>query len=436
MPQPDDPPSSRGFASFAPADTPEMPDTFEPTVSVELEAEERLVLACARSVVFPSAPLPPADDVANIRWPYFVRRLIRHGLHCPAHRLVAASYAEVMPADALATLRGAVRQQAARSLVLTSALREIGGTMERAGIPYVVLKGLPLGQALYGDLVSRSCTDLDLLVAPDAFEAAGSVLGSLGFESAWELDPVRERACLRLAADMPLRRRADGVLIELHRRIDANPPAAGKRCARALLAGAAPVEVAGVAVPAVVGPPTLPYLAWHGGNHAWIRLTWLLDVALTMVRARPADLEEAWRAAKDIGSRRPLVLAWRLASDWLGVPVPEPARRAAAAPGITRLVERLTPAALGGGGRAPVGTAERRIAGLNWALALADGTVARAGILVRYPIAVQPDDARAVRLPSGLAWLYPVVRVGRLVVRTAATLPSSIRRDSAQFARS
>src|SRR5690606_22232735 len=136
---------------------------------------------------------------------------------------------------------------------------------------------------------------------------------------------------------LPLVREAGAILLELHRRIDVNPPTVGARCAELLLEAAEPSEAAGVRVPAVVGVMALPYLAWHGANHGWRRLVWLLDVARITRRAADGELERCWEAAESVAARRPLALAWRLGEAWLGVGVPGVARAEAVSPRTTRL---------------------------------------------------------------------------------------------------
>ena len=61
------------------------------------------------------------------------------------------------------------------------ALKRATGLLAAADIPCLVLKGLPLGQRLYGHPLARSAQDIDLLVAPRTFQAAERVL----LESGW-----------------------------------------------------------------------------------------------------------------------------------------------------------------------------------------------------------------------------------------------------------
>src|SRR5581483_12012348 len=43
----------------------------------------------------------------------------------------------------------------------------LSGEFERAGVPYVWLKGITLSQQLYGNPAARQSADLDLLVEPE-----------------------------------------------------------------------------------------------------------------------------------------------------------------------------------------------------------------------------------------------------------------------------
>ncbi len=64
---------------------------------------------------------------------------------------------------------------------LADALMPILEGMDRAGIPAMPVKGLVIADRLYGDLAARPCADLDVLVRPADYAAAGTVLHDLGF---------------------------------------------------------------------------------------------------------------------------------------------------------------------------------------------------------------------------------------------------------------
>ena len=70
-----------------------------------------------------------------------------------------------------------IRERTMRhGLAQLAALKRATGLLAAADIPCLVLKGLPLGQRLYGHPLARMARDIDLLVAPRTFQAAERML--------------------------------------------------------------------------------------------------------------------------------------------------------------------------------------------------------------------------------------------------------------------
>jgi hypothetical protein len=105
---------------------------------------------------------------------------------------------------------------AARTLALDLAAGEVYRALAAAGIDCMLLKGPAMAHRLYREAPGgRNYGDIDLLVAPWQFEAAGRVLTSLGFED--QLAGVRASEAARLA-ERPWRRAGAAYLVvDLHR---------------------------------------------------------------------------------------------------------------------------------------------------------------------------------------------------------------------------
>lgn len=105
---------------------------------------------------------------------------------------------------------------AARTLALDLAAGEVIRALAAAGIDCMLLKGPAMAHRLYREAPgSRNYGDIDLLVAPGQFDAAGRVLASLGFEDG--LAGVRASEAARLA-ERPWRRAgAAHLVVDLHR---------------------------------------------------------------------------------------------------------------------------------------------------------------------------------------------------------------------------
>ncbi|MCY4601814.1 MAG: nucleotidyltransferase family protein, partial [Acidobacteria bacterium] len=179
-------------------------------------------------------------------------------------------------ADALTRMR---QRDAVRGLRQLAAMHRIIAALDAAGIPSLVLKGLPLGQRAYGDPFAKRSIDVDLLVPEDVVPAAADVLRTLGW-----------RRVMPAFRETPLRRRwydsvqkedvftGGGAKVELHRRLFGNRFLFNPSFDR-VQAAAATVAIGTRCFRTLGDADQLLYLACHGALHFWYRLKWLCDFA-------------------------------------------------------------------------------------------------------------------------------------------------------------
>lgn len=101
------------------------------------------------------------------------------------HRLEGLLHADPVTAlllpDLAPTIQALARREVMAALALASLTREIAVRFEQAGIPMLVIKGIPLALQTTGSLTSRGRGDLDLLVDPRHLQDAVSLLETAGF---------------------------------------------------------------------------------------------------------------------------------------------------------------------------------------------------------------------------------------------------------------
>ena len=179
-------------------------------------------------------------------------------------------------AGGLARMR---QRDAVRGLRQFDATKRITAAFEAAGIPSLVLKGLPLAQRVYGDPFAKHSIDIDLLVPGDDFGAAADVLREAGWRQvtpAFRETPARMRWYAAVEKDHQFV--GAGGKVELHRRLLRNrflfdPPF------ELLDAGAVTVQVGAHRFRTLGDADQLLYLACHGSLDCWRRLKWLCDFA-------------------------------------------------------------------------------------------------------------------------------------------------------------
>lgn len=250
-----------------------------------------------------------------------------------AHHRVGALFLNGMRTGGLeapdpGVARGLVRQRrhevlaGARQIV---AMQRVVGALDAAGVPSLVLKGLPLGQRAYGSPFAKSSVDLDLLVPEDAFAAAARALGAAGWRRtmpSFRETPARMRWYDSVENHHVYAR--DRIRIELHRRLLANPflfdPPFDSLYSRALT-----VEIGMERFRTPGDSDHLLYLACHGMAHYWRRLKWLCDFA-ALLRAMEGDaVAEAAARSRTERLEHVLAAALGLCREHLQVEAPEAA---------------------------------------------------------------------------------------------------------------
>ena len=159
----------------------------------ELSKTAQLLLDCLKKN--PDCPrrstvcsLDPSDwnqllDLAAIQ-------RVRPLLH---HRLKAKHLDHLVPEAAKTALQNAYRETTLRNLHSYGELHHLGVTLDRANIPLLVLKGMFLAEAAYGNIGLREMEDIDLLVHPQHLPRIVEQLSTFGYDPAtpiYNIDPV------------------------------------------------------------------------------------------------------------------------------------------------------------------------------------------------------------------------------------------------------
>jgi hypothetical protein len=175
-------------------------------------------------------------------------------------------------------------------------LHDVVAALDTAGVHAVVLKGLPLGEQLYGNPFVRCSADIDLYVAARERQQAAAVLTARGWRRTDGGPPWHESWSIVCETTE--------YHLELHSRLVsdhlAHVGAPGPTSAM--------VVVGGVSVRAHVGDFVAPYLAVHLATHQLPPLLWLVDFATLWRSLTAADRARAVIAAG--GARLGRYLTW------------------------------------------------------------------------------------------------------------------------------
>lgn len=309
------------------------------------------------------------------------------------------------------------RRDVLRGMRQLDAMRRVTGGLAAHGIPSLTLKGLPLGQRLYGDPFAKSSIDVDLLVPDRAFTAASRVLRRLGWRCAspnFRQTPARMRWYDAVEKEHVYV--GSGTRIELHGRLLANPFLFNPTFDN-LDAGALTVAIGGERFRTMGHADKLLYLACHGSWHYWQRLKWLCDIAGLLRKMDVESAEEAAVRAREWRLEDFVAVALRLCREHLQVASAEPVAamlrdrwRVRLSVGLSRHTWTPPRAELLQLARKAMMRIVRVVIGGGVRYSLHEAR----GLFIRY------RDFSRVDLPDRLFWLYVLVRpvlLGLRVVR-------------------
>jgi hypothetical protein len=339
----------------------------------------------------------------------------RHRLtHLLFHHLNQSAN-ELVPASVLESLREAFNRNARRSLLLSAELREVHALFTQAGIAALAYKGPVLGQQLYGNVALREMSDLDVLVERHNVTAARDLLIDRGYYSLPAAVGIPDRLALSWDCNLILIRDQPRQIFELHWAL-----AAGRYTFPLPFAEAwnrkHEVLLSGTRLPTFSAEDQLLILCFHGSRHMWECIEWIAGVA-ELIRSEVVDWDELWRRAERLRSRHRLMLGLKLATDLLDAPVPDEMFRRSSAP--PKAFDAVSKALFNGSAASTNGSARPFH---SFQVALSDGM--RSKLRYMFYSAFEPakEDYFALRLPSALYPLYPLIRPLRLARSYGARL--------------
>jgi hypothetical protein len=232
----------------------------------------------------------------------FLALVRSHGLLLIANH-VLAPYRAYFPTEFWSEWDAAVKRLVLNHVRLAKIAVDIHRAFASASITHVFLKGPVLAEALFPGQVLRTCTDIDVLVAPRDLSRADVHLRELGYA------PVSAQGSSGSALgkkDVIYRRADRPHPIELHTRTH-DLELLFER-GESLESVIRPQAFHGEAMPVLADVPNAIYLALHGAKHHWSSFRWLMDLAVlfpqkelswatTMVRAQELHLEKPLREA-------------------------------------------------------------------------------------------------------------------------------------------
>jgi len=278
--------------------------------------ELRLTLALLRAALGSPPSLPTVAK--PIDWAIFVATLERHRVGAFLYRQARPRLEAACPGLVVQQIREIANAVNQRALNQAAEQIRLMKALGAGGVDVKTVKGLVLGQRLYGQLGTRHVGDIDLWVQPADVARADLLLRAAGLTRSrpdLPLTPLQFKKFVQLKPEFEYRGVSRSLRVELLWRLEGLPDhhVPWKEAATSTIGG---YELRTL-------PPQVDalYLLQHGARHGWFRLFWLVDAALLL-----RDPKIHWPAvmiqARQLGLERPVLQAAALVETLFGISRP------------------------------------------------------------------------------------------------------------------
>ena len=379
----------------------------------QLNPERRLLGAVAGADWRPKAQRHwDADLLQQVDWALIPELAQRNKMCC----MMAAALREAewpgVPADVRAELERMESGCHRRAMLQWSLLIQITRAAQKASLRFLTLKGPALGALLFERPFLRESSDLDILVAPEAWERFTELLHSIGLEkmTIGNLSSFQERFLRNYNHHDNYIHSDTGVHIECHFQMQRNRGLYRTDFDR-LWREHITVEAGGEKVPLLCREEQLHYLGVHGAGHQWFRWHWLADV-MALVNSADENFVQSARKRAEKQGNQDLFDSCFFLTEWIGgytLPpsICEQVENNQAAMKIARRAFQISvaPNQQFVSDRAELLRCKLRDAVYVFQLKRTREYIFKACVM-RF---VCENDWRTLRLPNALIWIHPII---------------------------
>lgn len=346
-----------------------------------------------------------AETLDQLDWNRVVELAARHRVLPQLHARLSHGSPTNCPVELRSNVHARTKLLMQRGLLLSAELIRIVGKFENSGIDCLTFKGPSLAKLAYGNLASRTFSDIDILVSEAEFVSAIECLSQLGYTSFENLDFEQQQFQMRSKGEI-LFAHPSGSYVDLHTSLSRGTYAYQVSWTK-LWDNRQTLEMQGAKLATFGASDLCLYLAIHGAKHRWTQLNWILDFALT---TRQYDLKQSLSSADAIGERKVLQLGFLICAACLG-PSNEESKRLAGKPD-GRQVKLLKELKLSlENGACP----DSRISDLVYLFRARQRPLAAVLATIAEITTPHLTDWNAVRLPRSLWFCYVIIRPLRLL---------------------
>lgn len=384
----------------------------------EIPKEIEVLLCCARTRLDAQRKKQLKALLANeLDWPYLLRMARKHRLRPSLYQHLNENCPEAVPESALYQLRQHFQHNCRRNLFHTGELLRLLNLFRAEGIQAIPYKGPALTVAVYGSLVLREFTDLDIMVPPENVSRVCELMRAEGYQQHFLLDAQQETSFQRYQSEHWFRHREKGTVVEIHWKFEAgyfsfplDPSVPRARLQK--------MSLNGQDVWSYAPEDLFLLLCVHGAKHLWNRLRWIGDLAEMADVYREMNWPWVLEEARQLGVERIVLLGVHLAHELMGARFPHDLLAKASAEAQIPALAATVREHLGEEKDEPPGILESS----RFHLKARERWQDRTRYCARLAVTPTGLDWTLMRLPSHLLLLYYPLRFARLATKYAVGL--------------
>ncbi|MFK5977129.1 MAG: nucleotidyltransferase family protein [Sulfurovum sp.] len=318
------------------------------------------------------------------------------------HKITKVVYTNLkkhFPNDSLVTkLQKIFMINSQKSMLLSAELLHITKLLEKQNIDIISFKGASLSQLLYGDIISRQYSDLDILIELQDRDNIYEILSQNGYEKTLNITLSQEEKWYKNSKDMLLFHKKRGIHIELHWLLvdrdfpmDIELDSIKKECQNITI-NRQNIKIFG-------NEDLLIYLTIHGSTHLWHSIGWIKDIDM-MIRGQNIDWDKI-EIRLNITQRGAFLLGLYLSNSLLDTPIPHNYKEESRQKWLIALTDFIIKS-----WQEPISEFKIRVA----IVYILPNIKTRVKYLYKVIINPTRSEYDFIDLPKGFYWLYYIIR--------------------------
>lgn len=213
--------------------------------------------------------------LSKIDWRIFLELTSHHRVYPIIYKNIKLLDSPLVPTEVVAVLHRHYVENTMRMMQLTAEMERVSNVFNQESLRMIILKGPVLCYQLYQDLSSRTSNDLDVLIDLADLDKVTVVLGTLGYQIAYEPPRMLEDWKVQ-NHHIEFYNQEKRCEIEVHWKL--NPGSTNEPSFEEMWQDKVRVPVTTAAVYGLDQAYLLFHLITHGARHSWFRLRWLTDI--------------------------------------------------------------------------------------------------------------------------------------------------------------